>query len=542
MKWWQNTTIYQIYPRSFKDSNNDGVGDLKGIIEKLDYLKELGIETIWLSPFYKTSHKDFGYDICDYYKVDPLFGSDEDVDILISEVHNRGLKIVFDMVMNHTSDEHEWFKESRSSKVNEKRDWYIWKKGNGKKPPNNWISMIGKKGWNYDKLTDEWYYASFLPFQPDLNYSNEEVKQEMFNVVRYWLKKGVDGFRLDIFNCIGKDKLFRNNPPSLRYIPSPDNNDEAFFQKKKYSFNHEKSFLFSKELRRVVNEFDDRFLIGEVSGPTSVLKRFMGKKNDGLHTVFLFELIRYNFNASYFKKIIEKFEKHYPKPYSPTYVYSNHDLGRAIARVDDNMIKAKLLALFQMTARGIPVLYYGEEIGMKNHDLSAHEALDPLSREYKWIPKKLFRSFKVLTNRDDSRTPMQWDESKNSDFSDENVASWLPLTKGFRKRNVHVELDDDDSILNFYKNILNYRKNSKILKEGDIVINEKYTTKDILVFERILNEKTLMIVINFSKKKYALKKIIGKIQIRTKKKIVLSKEKLLLPKFSGCIIEKHMKA
>ncbi len=264
----------------------------------------------------------------------------------------------------------------------------------------------------------------------------------------------------------------------------------------------------------------------------------MGKKNDGLHTVFLFELIRYNFNASYFKKIIEKFEKHYPKPYSPTYVYSNHDLGRAIARVDDNMIKAKLLALFQMTARGIPVLYYGEEIGMKNHDLSAHEALDPLSREYKWIPKKLFRSFKVLTNRDDSRTPMQWDESKNSDFSDENVASWLPLTKGFRKRNVHIELDDDDSILNFYKNILNYRKNSKILKEGDIVINEKYTTKDILVFERILNEKTLMIVINFSKKKYALKKIIGNVIIKTKSRITLTKEKLTLPMYSGCIIEK----
>jgi alpha-glucosidase len=247
MKWWQKTTIYQIYPRSFLDTNGDGIGDLAGIIAKLDYIKDLGFETIWVSPFYKSPGRDFHYDISDYTQIDPIFGTLDDADRLIQETHKRKMRIVFDMVLNHTSDEHPWFQESRSSKDNPKRNWYIWKKGKEKdQAPNNWISMINKPGWNYDATTEEWYFANFLDFQPDLNYRNPEVKEAMFAIMRYWLDKGVDGFRLDIFNSIYKDAEFRDNPFSLHFIPSAHSQDEAFFQKKIHTLNHPDCFGSSK--------------------------------------------------------------------------------------------------------------------------------------------------------------------------------------------------------------------------------------------------------------------------------------------------------
>lgn len=494
-KWWQNTTIYQIYPRSFMDSNGTGVGDLKGIISKLDYLKDLGVETIWISPFYKSAQQDHGYDISDYLLVDPMFGSNFDAEHLIKEVHGRGMKILFDMVMNHTSIEHEWFKASSMSLDNPKRDWYIWGKGKGaNKPPNNWMSMTGKKGWNYSPETDEWYYASFLNFQPDLNYNNPKVVEAMFDVVDYWLEKGVDGFRLDIFNCIAKDQSMKDNPFSWRYLPTPDNNHDSFFQKKLYNFNHPDSFEFAKRLRSLVDNYPDRFLIGEVSGDDQVLKEYIGDKQDGLNTVFLFELIHFKFSKKYFEKFLDKIEREYPQPYTPTYVLSNHDIGRYISRVGGNLEKAKCLALFQMTNRGVPVIYYGDEIGMENHNLAIKTALDPIAKQFRMVPKCVSKKLQIFLNRDDCRTPMQWNNQKNAGFSNGNE-TWLPVTEGFKIRNVATQSDKADSLLNKYKDLLRLRKEHEALKTGATTLMA--SLPNLLLYSRNTEEEHLLVAINF---------------------------------------------
>lgn len=544
-KWWETTTIYQIYPRSFMDSDGDGVGDLEGIISKLDYLKDLGFETLWISPFYMSAQSDHGYDISDYYHIDPLFGSDADADRLIQAVHNKGMKILFDMVMNHTSIEHSWFKESRESVDSPKRDWYIWRPGKGdKKPPNNWMSMTGKKGWNYDSKTDEWYYASFLNFQPDLNYKNPEVVQAMFDVVRYWLDKGVDGFRLDIFNCIGKDESMRDNPFSWRYFPTPENNHACFFQEKLYNYNHPDSLAFSKKLRAVIDEYPDKFLIGEVSGDDAVLKQFMGSPSDGLHTVFLFELIHYQFSKTFFKTFMEKIETHYPAPYVPTYVFSNHDIGRYISRVQGDLEKAKCIALFQMTNRGIPVLYYGDEIGMTNHDLPIKTAQDPLAKQFKWVPKRLAQKLDIFLNRDDCRTPMHWSHEANAGFSS-SPQTWLPTLQNRKgdvesnadvERNVAAQQNDPTSLLNTHKALLEIRKNSEALKTGQTHIIE--SPQDLLVYSRQSSDEHLIILINFGSQtnsfhtgQSAMTEV-----YKTSQTVVFDEGSIVLGPYSGAIV------
>lgn len=496
--WWKQTTIYQIYPLSYKDSNGDGFGDIRGIISRLDYIKELGFETIWISPFYKTPLKDFGYDISDYQKIDPLFGTMKDVNNLIKEVHKRDMKIIFDMVMNHTSDQHNWFLESKKDKVNLKRDWYIWKKGKGKKAPTNWYSMVGNPGWNYDESTDEWYYASFLPFQPDLNYNNAEVKEEMFDIVRFWLEKGVDGFRLDIFNCIIKDTRLRNNPFTLRYIPSM-NNPDGFFQRKIYNMNMEKNFEFARELRKVIDVCSpQKFILGEVSGNNNVIRKFLGEKNDGLNLIFLFESIEFKFKAAYFKKIIQSFEKYYPDPYMPVYVYGNHDRMRYMSKIDNNIFKAKLLSLIQFTVRGVPVVYYGEEIGMHEKNIPIMDAKDPLANKYKKIPQFIIKILNLYVNRDGCRTPMQWDSDINSGFSDSSK-TWLPLNDNYKKINVEKQLKDEHSLINHYKNIIALRKKSPVLLSGKLALMD--TPPNILCYKRYNSDQELTVICNFSGKK-----------------------------------------
>jgi len=493
-KWWESTTIYHIYPRSFMDTDGNGIGDLNGILSKLDYLKDLGVETLWISPFYLSAQQDHGYDISDYFTVDPIFGNNSDANRLIEEVHKRGMKILFDMVMNHTSVEHEWFKQSRESVDSPKRDWYIWRKGHGeKKPPNNWMSMTGKKGWNYDKVTNEWYYASFLSFQPDLNYNNPEVIAAMFGVVRYWLEQGVDGFRLDIFNCIGKDERMLNNPFSWRYIPTPDNNHESFFQKKLYNFNHPASIDFAKKLRTVMDEYPDRFLIGEVSGSDRVLKQYMGSESDGLHSVFLFELIHFKFSKSFFKGFLEKIEKEFPHPFIPTYVFSNHDIGRFISRVGGDMEKAKCIALFQLTSRGIPILYYGDEIGMTNHNLPIRSAQDPLAIQFKWVPKIIAAKLGLFLNRDDGRTPMQWNNQKNAGFSTADQ-TWLPLVPDYTIRNVATQNEAPWSLLNVYKQLFQLRYTYRAIKDGKTTLRD--SSKNVLVYSRETDAEHVLIAIN----------------------------------------------
>ncbi|HAA56001.1 MAG TPA: glucohydrolase [Myxococcales bacterium] len=503
-EWWKQTTVYQIYPRSFYDSNGDGIGDIEGIIQKLDVLHALGVETLWCSPFYKSPQADFGYDIADYLSIAPEYGSMEDAERLIKEVHDRDMKIVFDMVLNHTSDQHGWFVESKSSRDNPKRDWYIWRDGKGKGlPPNNWKSMTGGSGWTYDEQTDQWYWATFLPFQPDLNYRNPEVKQQMFDIVRHWLSKGVDGFRLDIFNAIFKDTSFEDNPFSWRPLPSEDNPD-GFFQSNVHTINHPDTFQFAQELRAVIDEFDTpkRFLVGEVFGPTEKICDYCGDGSDGLHLVFLFKSLHVPMTAKGFGELLDEYETHFQAPLMPTYVFGNHDRPRR----DKTEEQARLQRLFQYTARGVPFLYYGEEIGMKHHSLPLKTALDPMAEKYKWIPQWM-ATFMVkqgiLLNRDECRTPMQWDASPNAGFTTADAAPWLPLHPDHTKRHVAAQRTSD-SLWTCIQRLLQLRKQHPSLHAGTL---ERLPSshKDLLSYQRNHQDApTIRVYLNFGKQTITL--------------------------------------
>lgn len=534
LPWWQKTVIYQIYPRSFNDSNGDGIGDIPGIIQKLDYLKNLGIETIWFSPFFDSPQQDFGYDIRNYRSIAPEYGTMEDAEDLIREIHARGMKIVLDMVMNHTSEQHTWFQESKSSRNNPKADWYIWKDGKGKNPPNNWKSIVWGRGWHYSPERDQWYYASFLPFQPDLNYRNPEVEKEMFDTVRFWLDKGVDGFRLDIFNCIIKDKDFRNNPWSPNPAPSVDW-PGGNFQKRKYSVNQEENFDFATKLRAVLDEYGDneRFLVGEVFGSRDIVKKYLGN-GKGLHLIFLFETLYFKFKTEWFKKTIEEFEQDLPHPLIPTWVLGNHDIYRYTRRIKNDLTKAKLLALLQLTVRAVPTLYYGEEIGIINAEISREKALDPMERVFSWLPNWLLKLLPVSINRDVCRTPMQWDSSQNAGFSSQTP--WLPVTEEYQQRNVAVMEKDPNSLLNWYKTIIDLRKKHPALHQGQLKIIESVDI-DILRFERSFEDEKLEIIINFSETK-AIVNISGQCIASSHPDNHSRSEQFVLEGVSGIIIKK----
>lgn len=502
-EWWKKTSIYQIYPWSFKDSNADGIGDIQGILEKLDYLQELGVETIWFSPFFKSPGKDHGYDISNYKEIDPRFGTIKDCELLIKGIHKRKMKIVLDMVMNHTSDEHPWFLESKSSKTNPKRDYYIWKKGILGKPPNNWKSMVGGSGWNLDPKTDEFYYTNFLSFQPDLNYRNPEVKREMFGVLEYWLKKGVDGFRLDIFNSIFKDEKYLDNPSSFRFFPTPDNHDEAFFQRKVYNLNLPESFAFAKEVRKFISKFKQKpFVIGEVSGDDTVLKSFLGEKADGLNLVFQFELIHFQFQSKYFENLLKKNEKEFPDPYSPVYVYGNHDQRRYIDRLAGDIEKAKILVCFQLMARGIPVIYYGEEIARPEGNISIYEGQDPIAKMNRFVPKFLTDLLGVYINRDNCRLPMLWENSVNGGFSKGNP--WLDTGVFTEKNTVSYQKNDPTSLWRHYQFLIHLRKKEKSITSGNLKVIQN-EDKDLLIFLREWKNEEIFVYLNFGSNTIYLK-------------------------------------
>lgn len=496
MDWHKTTSVYQIYPRSFYDSNKDGIGDIQGIIQKLDYIQELGFETIWISPFYTSPQKDIGYDIADYKNISPEYGTMQDVDELIKSIHQRNMKIIFDMVMNHTSDQHPWFLESKSSKSNPKADWYIWKD-----KPNNWKSIIGPKGWQYCKERNQYYFTSFLPFQPDLNYRNPEVKKEMFDICRFWLNKGVDGFRLDIFNCIIKNADFTDNPFSLFHIIPSEEFPGGNFQIRKYSLNQQENFELAKELRNVIDEYKNpsRLLLGEVFGGHEKIKQYLGKNQDGLHLVFLFDMLFYKFNAGFFRKKILEYQIHYPFPAVPTTVFSNHDQLRSIHRIENNIDKAKVLALVQFTLRGVPCVYYGEEIGMTNGKIPIRLAKDALAKTYSWVPQFIADNIKVPINRDVCRTPMQWNTEKNAGFSAASE-TWLPVNKDVENRTVAEQLTDENSLLNVFKKIIHLRKINPALNSGNIELIYVYNP-NILAFTRSFENEIVLVMMNFSNKK-----------------------------------------
>ena len=509
--WWKRTTVYQVYPRSFADANADGIGDLAGVIDRLDYLHWLGVETIWLSPFYSSPQTDFGYDISDHYDISPEYGTLADCRRLIDEVHARGMKIVFDMVLNHTSIEHPWFQESRSSRDSPRRDWYIWRDGRRGGPPNNWRSMLGNSGWHRDPTTDQWYWASFLACQPDLNYRNPHVKRAMLDVVRHWLQEGVDGLRLDIFNAIYKDAAFADNPFSPRPVPTEENPD-GFFQRALYTQNHPDTLAFARELREVVDEFSDppRFVVGEVFGHLDMLRDYCGAQGEGLHLVFLFKTLRTSFTAPALRDLVEELERAFPEPLIPTYVFGNHDRPRGMERLGNDPAKARLLAAFQLTVRGVPFLYYGDEIGLgHHHGLPRESARDPLADRFRFLPQWLVPSLRrrgILINRDECRSPMPWTSGVHAGFSTgEAPAPWLPVHPDSPIINVASQRGDPRSVLSAYRRMLVLRRRSRALSDGRLeLIDPRSDPRRVLAFSRSHGRELVRIYLNCSPREVTL--------------------------------------
>lgn len=505
--WWHEAVIYQIYPRSFADSDGDGVGDLQGVIDHLDHVVDLGADTIWLSPFFPSPQRDFGYDVTDYCDVDPAYGTLETADALIDEAHRRGLRVLLDLVPNHTSDEHPWFIESASSRDNPRADWYLWADGrgpDGRKPPTNWRSAFQvSSAWRWHEGRRQWYLATFLPCQPDLNWRNPQVRAAMFDVVRFWLRRGVDGFRLDMYDSILKDPELRDERWGLRVSGST-----LAITDERRTRHHPDLFELTRELRAVCREFDDpdehgvptreRILLGEVFGSPGELRRYRCD-GDGLQLVFLFDFLRFRYSAGWFAKHIAEFERAFPWPDQPTYVLENHDRSRSIDRVGGDLRKARVLAAILCTARGVPTIYMGQELGMSNTYVPLAEARDPIARQYfGWVPEVVARRLPERLNRDEVRTPMQWTAGPNAGFSPPGVTTWLPVNPNHVTRNVADESSDPASLLSWYRTLLSCRRSHPALAHGRLDLLASAPT-DVLGYVRSADGERIVVVANLGR-------------------------------------------
>lgn len=476
--WWQKEIFYQIYPRSFLDTNGDGIGDLPGIRSKLSYLKWLGVGAIWISPIYPSPMADFGYDISDYTAIHPMFGSMSDFDQLLKETHEQGLKLILDLVPNHTSEEHPWFLESRSSKDNPKRDWYLWHDpAEDGDPPNNWLSVFGGSGWEWDEKTKQYYYHAFLKEQPDLNWRNPEVQQEMWKVMRFWLDKGVDGFRVDVMWHMIKDNKFRNDPPNPDYKP-----DDSPYRKliPAYSTDQAEVHDVVATMRKIMNEYHGRVMIGEIYLPIDDLVTYYGEDNSGAHLPFNFQLILLEWKAREIARAIDKYEGALPPEGWPNWVLGNHDKSRIASRID--LAQARIAAILLLTLRGTPTLYYGDEIGMQDVGIPPEQVHDPQEKN---VPG-------LGLGRDPERTPMQWDSNKNAGFT--SAIPWLPLAEDYEKVNVATEREDPSSMLTLYRRLIRLRQEESALQVGSYlpVIAEG----DILAYIRQTAEQQFLIALN----------------------------------------------
>jgi glycosidase len=499
-RWWKQTTIYQVYPRSFQDSDDDGIGDLRGVIDRLDYLVDLGVGALWLSPIFSSPQRDFGYDITDYTRIAPEYGDDATVRLLLAAAHARGLKVIFDLVLNHTSDEHPWFIESRTSQDNPKADWYLWHDGRRgplawltgrRRPPNNWRATLDlTTAWQWCEERKQYYLASFLPFQPDLNWRNPDVKAAMFDAARYWLAAGVDGFRLDVFGWIMKDAEFRSNP----FRPSFGGGDIVRLWRRDFTENTPDNVTLAKELRAVCREFEgpgkgaggatgaERLLVGEVFGSPDEVHAYLGD-DDGLTLTFAFDFLAYKYSARYFRELIASYEEHFAAPMLAAYVLENHDRSRTVDRVRGDERKARLLATMLLTLRGVPTMYQGQEIGMRNTYLPLKGALDPLGRTFlPWMPEWASKRLAERINRDEVRTPMQWDGAANAGFTAPAATPWLPVGDHTGGRNVAAQAQDEDSMLSLYRALLSLRRENPPLNAGSLTMLD--APGDLIVYER----------------------------------------------------------
>ena len=484
--WWQRGVIYQIYPRSFQDSNGDGVGDLIGIHERLDYCTRLGVDALWLSPVYPSPMADFGYDVSDYTDIHPLFGTLGDFDRLIAEVKRRGMRLIMDYVPNHTSDQHAWFKDSRSGRASAKRDWYLWHDAApGGGPPNNWLSNFGGSAWEWDPPTGQYYYHSFLKEQPDLNWRNPDVIAAMHDVLRFWLKRGVDGFRVDVLWLLIKDDQWRDNPPNPDFNPGMP----AFHsQLPTYTSDRPETQGIVSGLRRVVDEFPDRVLIGEIYLSLDRLMAYYGVKLGGVQLPFNFQLLQTAWQARSIATLVDRYESALPHGGWPNWVLGNHDSPRIASRV--GRAQGRVAAMLLLTLRGTPTLYYGDEIGMGNVAIPADRVQDPFEKN---VPGKGL-------GRDPSRTPMQWDRSAHAGFS--SGEPWLPLSDDYLMVNVDTEQRDASSYLSLYRRLLALRRSYSSLCVGKYL---PLTARgELLAYIRQAGAERMLIALNLGSDPCAL--------------------------------------
>ncbi|AFT81856.1 alpha-glucosidase [Leuconostoc carnosum] len=514
IKWWQEAVVYQIYPRSFQDSNGDGIGDIPGIIQRLPYLKKLGIQVIWLSPIYQSPNDDNGYDISDYQKVLPEFGTMADVEEMLQVSHQLGLKIMMDLVVNHTSDEHDWFKASRKTKNNPYRDYYIWRDPVDGHEPNNWLSDFGGSAWTYDQQTEQYYLHIFSKKQPDLNWDNPVLRNEIYDTMTWWLNKGVDGFRMDVINLISKDSDFPDDP-----------NVDAVNHASSMNFvaNGQHVHHYLKEMNQQVLSHYDVITVGEAPNVTTAdAIKYAGFDSNELQMVFQFEHVEIDnspeglgkwsderFKLVDLKRILSKWQSALDGKAWNSLYWNNHDRPRVVSRFGNDSDEyreksAKMLAVTLHFMQGTPYIYQGEEIGMTNialssidhyQDIDTRHAYQDLVVDQKRVAPERMMQFIHHSSRDNARTPMQWDNTVNAGFT--TGQPWLTVNPNYRHINVNQSLEDEHSIFHFYKKIIALRQQLPIITTGRYEVLD-LEDNDVYAYKRVDGESQLLIVSNFS--------------------------------------------
>jgi alpha-glucosidase len=476
--WWERGIIYQIYPRSFMDSNSDGIGDLSGIRSKLDYLQWLGVDAIWISPIYPSPMADFGYDVSNYTDIDPTFGTLAEFDALLADVHARDMRLLLDYVPNHTSERHPWFVESRSSRQSAKRDWYIWRDpAPDGRPPNNWRANFGGGAWEWDEKTGQYYYHAFLKEQPDLNWRNPAVQRAMLDVLRFWLDRGVDGFRVDVMHHLVKDTEFRDNPVNPDFKPGMSPYRELLAT---YTADLPEVLEIVAMMRCIVEEYDDRMLVGEIYLPVERLMAYYGASGKGAHLPFNFQLIRLSWKAKEIAAAVERYEALLPSYAWPNWVLGNHDKPRIATRA--GAAQARVAAMLLLTLRGTPTMYYGDEIGMRDVPIPHEQVQDPFEKN---VPG-------LGLGRDPARTPMQWSDGYAAGFT--SGVPWLPLAVDYATHNIALLKDNPKSILTLYHRLIELRRAEPALSVGEYA--PLPAGDDLIAYMRKFGDRRLLIVLN----------------------------------------------
>lgn len=491
--WWRGAVIYQVYPRSLMDSNGDGIGDLPGIIEKLDYIASLGVDAIWISPFFKSPMHDFGYDISDYRSIDPIFGHLDDLDRLIKKAHQLGLKIIIDQVLSHTSDQHAWFQESRASRTNPKADWYVWvdPRDDGS-PPNNWLAIFGGVAWEWEPRRGQYYLHNFLKSQPDLNYHCPAVQQQILDEVEFWLKLGVDGLRLDAITFCFHDQDLRDNPakpPEERKGRGFSVDNPYAFQRHLYNNDRPETLVFIEKLRALLDRYPGTVTLGEISTEDSLhsMAEYTAG-NNRLHMAYSFELLAENVSPAYVRETVENLENNLTEGW-PCWAHGNHDVVRVLSRwggENSTPEMAKLFNTLLLSLRGSVCTYQGEELGLTEAVIEHHQLQDPYGITF----------WPMFKGRDGCRTPMPWRKDAVAGGFSDSEKTWLPVPDSHRTQAVDVQDDDADSVLNHYRDFIRWRKQQPILLAGDIRFI--HDSENLLAFYRFGGDEKILAVFNFS--------------------------------------------